>query len=303
MAEYQIGDNLYADASGRYYSMNNGAKSYVSSPYEEMQQKLNSTYDQQKNQQLAQLRQQRDKAVSGFNQQKQDLAPQYQNQRNQADVVHHQNVAKLRELMAANGINASGENLTTQASLSSSRQGALGDITNNEQLAYREIDKQIADWNDPSREQSIVDSIETERSRSLTDMQRQIQQEIYAKYVDWRNYQMQQQQAEFERRMAEEQLALQKAQAAASRARSSGSRSSGGSSASSSTSANPSLSDLYAQYQQEGGANSVPTLLQLNRSIPARESTKSIAELLAENKKNKASTPYTGRTHGIISPY
>lgn len=239
MADYQIGDNLYADAQGKYYSLNNGAKSFVSSPYDEMTKKLNTQYDTQRNTQLEQLRQQRDKAVQGFNQQKKDLAPQYQNQRNQADVVNHQNVARLRELMAANGINASGENLTTQASLASARQNAFSEINNNEQLAFREIDKQIADWNDPSREQAINNSIETERTKALSQLYNQAQQEIYQKYMDYRNYQMEKQRFDLEMKLKEAQLAASRSSGSSSRRSSSSSKSS-----------NSNLSKAYNQYQQ-----------------------------------------------------
>jgi len=214
MADYQIGDNLYADSTGKYYNLNNGAKSFVDSPFDTLSNKLNQVYDQQRKTQLDQLRQQRDKAIGGFNQQKKELAPVYQNQRNQADVVNAQNVTRLRELMAANGINASGENLTTQANMASSRQSALGEITNNENMAYRDIDRQIAEVNDPSREQSIYNNIETERSKALADAYAQSQQDIYQRYIDWRNYQMQ----------LKEMEEAAKARAASSR------RSSGGSS-------------------------------------------------------------------------
>jgi hypothetical protein len=195
MADYQIGDNLYADTSGRYYSLNNGAKAYSQSPYEGTQEKINQMYETQRKNQLGLLKQQREKAVSGFNQQKKELAPQYQNQRNQADVVNAQNVTRLRELMAANGINASGENLTTQANMASSRQNALGEITNAENQAYSAIDRQIADVNDPSQELAINNAIEAERSRSLLDAYTQFQQQVMQQQKEWQALQLQRQQA------------------------------------------------------------------------------------------------------------
>lgn len=201
MADYQIGDNLYAEATGKYYRLNNGQKAYEESPYDQMIKRQNEIFDTQKNNQLNQLKAQREKALTGFNQQKQDYSRQYQNQRNQADVVNAQNVARLRELMAANGINASGENLTTQAQMASSRQNAFNEINNNEAVQMRDIDNQIADWNDPSREQSIVDSVETERAKALNDLMNQAQQEIYQRYMDWQNQQLEKQ------RIAAEQAA------------------------------------------------------------------------------------------------
>lgn len=195
MADYQIGDNLYADAQGKYYRLNNGQKAYEESPFDTMSNKINTLYDAQRKNQLDLLKQQRDKAIAGFNQRKKDIAPVYQNQRNQADVVNAQNIQRLRELMAANGINASGESLTTQANLASSRQNALSEINNNEDYAIREIDKQIANENDPSREQSIYNTIEADRTKALADAWNQAQQQVYQQMLDWRNYQMQQQQA------------------------------------------------------------------------------------------------------------
>lgn len=204
MADYQIGENLYADPTGKYYRLNNGAKAYEASPYDEMTNKLNSIYDTQRKTQLEQLKNERTKAITGYNQQKNELKPKYQNQRNQADVVNAQNVSRLRELMAAQGINASGENLTTQASMASSRQGAFNEINQAENQVMGDIDRQIAEVNDPSKELAITNSIELERSKALADTYRQYQQEVYQRYLDWRDYQIQQ------------------AQLAASKARSSG---------------------------------------------------------------------------------
>ncbi|MBO0959569.1 hypothetical protein J1P26_07455 [Neobacillus sp. MM2021_6] len=222
MADYQIGDNLYADAQGKYYRLNNGNKAFEASPFDTMSSKINSMYDAQQKNQIDQLKAQREKAVSGFNQQKKDLAPQYQSQRNQADVVNAQNVSRLRELMAANGINASGENLTTQAQLASARQDSFRDINNNEATAIRGIDQQIANENDPSREQAIMNAIAAERSSKLADAFSQSQQDIYQRYQDYRNYQMQQEQWALEKKMKE--LEYQKALAALNAAKTAKSR-------------------------------------------------------------------------------
>jgi hypothetical protein len=212
MADFQIGDNLFSEDTGKYYNLNNGAKSYVKSPYETSQEKINQMYDAQRNGQLNTLKAQREKAIGGFNQQKKELTPQYAAQRNQADVVNSQNVTRLRELMAANGINMSGENVTAQANMNSSRQNSFMDINNNENQAMGAIDKQIANENDPSREQSINDSVESERSRSLTDAFSQAQQQAYQQQVDWRNYAMQKAQFDLEQKARE--LALQQAASA-----------------------------------------------------------------------------------------
>jgi hypothetical protein len=256
MADFQIGDNLYSEDTGKYYNLNNGQKSYIKSPYETSQEKINQMYDAQRNGQLNTLKAQRDKAIGGFNQQKKDLTPQYANQRNQADVTNAQSVTRLRELMAANGINMSGENVTAQANMNSARQNSFNDINNNENQAMGAIDKQIANENDPSREQSINDAIATERSKSLNDAFTQSQQQAYQQQVDWRNYAMQK--AQFDLEQQARQQALQQAAAAqsAAKARSSsggGSSRSGGSSKSKSTPApkTNALTDAYQQYQNQ----------------------------------------------------
>lgn len=252
MADFQIGDNLYADNGGRYYSLNKGVKAYTKSPYETAQDKINSMYDAQRNSQLNQLKAQRTQAVTGFNQQKKDLAPQYQSQRNQADVTNAQNTTRLRELMAANGINMSGENITAQANMNSSRQNSFNDINNNEQQAYGAIDRQIADVNDPSKDQAINDAIAAERSKSLVDAYSQAQQQAYQQQVDWRNYAMQKAQFDIEQQMR--QLQLQKAKSGGSGGSGGGSGGRGGSSrkknssGSSGSLGSPSLDKAYKEY-------------------------------------------------------
>jgi hypothetical protein len=257
MADYQIGDNLYSENTGRQYSLNNGAKSYIKSPYEASQEKINQMYDAQRNGQLNTLKAQREKAIGGFNQQKKELTPQYANQRNQADVTNAQSVTRLRELMAANGINMSGENVTAQANMNSARQNSFNDINNNENQAMGAIDKQIANENDPSREQSINDAIATERSRSLNDAFTQSQQQAYQQQVDWRNYAMQK--AQFDLEQQARQQALQRA--AAAKASGGGSSRSGGSSGGSSKSTSTpkinALTDAYQQYQNQKGQSTV----------------------------------------------
>jgi len=247
MANYtQIGQDLYADNSGKYYNYANGAYNNVESPFDTMSNKINTMYDANRKNQLDMLRQQRDKAVAGFNQQKKDLAPQYQNQRNQVDVVNTQGATRARELMAANGINASGESLTTQANLASSRQNALSEINTNESHAIRQIDDQIANENDPAREQAIINAVEAERSGKLADAWQQAQAQQYQQMMDWRNSEFQRQQFEWQKQMEQQQLAAQRS--ASSRKSSGGS---GGRSSSASPSAAPSgLEDAYNQYLQ-----------------------------------------------------
>lgn len=157
--------------------LTNLTNKYMDSP------QINQLYDQQKNSQLAQLKAQQDAAVSKINQQKADTQTSYYNQRNQADVVNQQNVNKMREIMAANGINASGENITAMANLSSQRQGALNNLNVQEQGKMNDFTNQINDINNPSRQQSIVDQIEAARTKALIDAQNQAQAKAWQEYA------------------------------------------------------------------------------------------------------------------------
>lgn len=206
MAEYQLGNNLYGNDTGQYYSYEHGPyslqgkqynglyKKYTSSPLDASTTYLNNLYGAQQKSQLGALKAQQQKATTGFNQQKKDLVPQYQGQRNAADVTNAQNVQKLRELMASNGINASGENVTASANLGAQRQAALSDINTQQNQANSAIDKQIADVNDPYHAQSIIDQMTSDRSKALLDARNQAQSQMmqqYQQYMQdqWNKYQ------------------------------------------------------------------------------------------------------------------
>lgn len=131
------------------------------------QNNVNSIYDQQKNAQMAQFNAERDKAMGLINQQKAEVAPQYANKRNQADVVNAQNVNKLREMMAANGISASGENVTANVALGSARQGALSQLNLQEQQTNNDFNRQITDINNPERVNAMIAQLEAQRSEAL----------------------------------------------------------------------------------------------------------------------------------------
>lgn len=128
---------------------------------------INQIYDQQRNAQLNQLRSSRDKAVGELNQQRTNLAPAYQQKRNQADVVNQQNVQRLRELMAANGLTQSGENVSANVALSSQRLNSLNQLNLQQQQAYNDIDRRISNLNDPANEQALMAALEAERSKAL----------------------------------------------------------------------------------------------------------------------------------------
>lgn len=128
---------------------------------------VNSIYDQRKNAQMAQFNAERDKAMGLINQQKAEVAPQYANKRNQADVVNAQNVNKLREMMAANGISASGENVTANVALGSARQGALSQLNLQEQQTNNDFNRQITDINNPERTNAMIAELEASRAEAL----------------------------------------------------------------------------------------------------------------------------------------
>lgn len=195
---------------------------------------VNKLYDLQKQNQLAELRKQRDTAIGKLNQQKNVTRQDYYNQKNQADVVQAQGVQRLRELMASNGISTSGDNLTLNARANSDRMNTLGALNQQEQAKMNDYDSQISDWNSPSRDEAIVNAIETERTRALMDAQNQAREKA------WREYQF-----DLEREQA--------AADAAARARASSSRSRASSGTTSASSNQDELAALYQEYLASQG--------------------------------------------------
>ncbi|WP_141431417.1 hypothetical protein [Bacillus sp. 03113] len=215
MADVRLGDNLYGEmGTGKYFTRQNGwynengqrkngtYRAYTTSPYEQSQSQINSLYDAQTKNRLDQLRAQQQKATTDLNRQKTELRPQFQQQRNQADVVSQQSVQRLRELMAANGISSSGENVTASANLNAARQNSLNDINNNEQRAYSDIDRQIANANDPSQEQAIRNSIEEQRANAMLQAQNQANQQMYQQSRDYISDQRYNEEQAFQRQQA-----------------------------------------------------------------------------------------------------
>jgi hypothetical protein len=144
---------------------------------------VNKIYDQQKASQLAQIKADQTASVAKLNQQKTDTAASYQGQRNQADVVSAQNVQKLRELMAANGLNASGENVTAQAGANSDRQNSINSLNLQQQSAVRDINNQINDVNNPAKQQAVIASIESERAKALLDAKNTAEEKAWREYT------------------------------------------------------------------------------------------------------------------------
>jgi hypothetical protein len=179
MGEYQLGNNLYGNDTGQYYSYQHGPytlngkqynglyKSYQSSPWDSQQNQINSLYGAQQKSQLDSLKSQQQTALSGLAQQQKVSDQGFYGQRNQADVTNAQNVQRMREAMAANGINASGENVTATAGLAAQRQGAFNDINNKQADANAQFNLQRADINNPQHAQDIINAINQQKSQAL----------------------------------------------------------------------------------------------------------------------------------------
>lgn len=145
---------------------------------------VNKIYEQQKASQLAQMKASRDKAVGEINQQKANTAPAYQQARNQADVVNAQNVKRLREMMAANGLTSSGENVSAQVAQNNQRQANLNALNLQEQQTIDDYNRRITDLMNPANEQALIAALEAERSKALYDAYMNAQTFGYQQYRD-----------------------------------------------------------------------------------------------------------------------
>jgi hypothetical protein len=143
---------------------------------------VNSVYDQQKNSQLSQLKAQREAAIGKINQQQGQTKQEYYDKRNQADVVNAQNVQRLREILAANGVSASGDNLTLNARANSDRMNSLNSLNNQEQSQMNTYNNQIADWNNPAKDQAITSQIEAARAQALMSAKQAAYQKAWNDY-------------------------------------------------------------------------------------------------------------------------
>lgn len=134
---------------------------------QQMQDKVNQMYDAQKSAQLQTFYNQRDRKVGQINQQKAELLPMYANKRNQADVVSNQNIQGLKEQMAAQGLQGSGENVTASVGANNARLGALAELNMQQQQQTNDLDRRIADINDPGEEQALINGLEAQRMQAL----------------------------------------------------------------------------------------------------------------------------------------
>lgn len=150
----------------------------------QMQGQVNSIYDQQTQAQLSQYYVSRDKALGQVNQEKAKVAPQYQSARNQSDVVSAQNTQRLREMMAGNGLQSSGENVTANVGLQNARQNSLNGLNLQEQQTMDDFNRQIADINNPAQEQALIQAIEAQRAQALFDSSMRADEIGYARGRD-----------------------------------------------------------------------------------------------------------------------
>ena len=156
------------------------AQNYIN----QWQQQINNMYDQQRQSQLDQLRHNQNKAVGQINQQKTETGQQYQGMRNQTDAVNLQNVQRLREAMAANGLTASGENVTAQTNLAAQRQNSLNTLNTQEQQTINDYNRRITDLMDPANENALIAQLEAERAKSLLNLGMQADQIGYSRSRD-----------------------------------------------------------------------------------------------------------------------
>lgn len=152
--------------------------------FNKQQEYLNNMFNQQREAQLAALRGQKEKAIGEINQQKSQVAPQYQQMRNQTDATNLQNVQKLREVMAANGLNSTGENVTANVALNNERVNSLNQLNLQEQQTVDDLNRRISDLNNPAEEQALIAALEAERSRTLYDAYNNSQQMGYQQLRD-----------------------------------------------------------------------------------------------------------------------
>ena len=192
---YMAGQDLtsqlahYKNLTGKDYTKSSdyqglGMKKSINDTFNQSKGYLDSLYNSQRESQLAQFRAQRDKALGQINQQKQKVAPMYQGMRNQTDAVNAQNVQRLREVMAANGLNASGENVSANVAMNNERVNSLNSLNLQEQQLMDGYDQQILDLNNPAEEQAIISRIEAQRAQSLYDAYNQAQNMGYQRYRD-----------------------------------------------------------------------------------------------------------------------
>lgn len=139
------------------------------------QDQMTEMYNQQKGQIDNMFANQRNALTGSINNQKAKVAPKYQGLRNQSDVVNMQNVKRLREVMAANGLGSSGENVSANVSLNNARQNSLNSLNLQQQETLNDYDAQIA---------QITAQIEAQKAQALMNAYNRAQEIGYQRMRD-----------------------------------------------------------------------------------------------------------------------
>lgn len=205
----QIGDNLYRTSDDQYYSVEKGVYKDASGvekygdvrkyqdPYKEATKGVNDIY----NAQLADYRMKRDKAKKEVEGQKKQVTQQFYDQKNAADVVSQQNAQKLREMMAANGLTKTGENVSASVAQGNTRQNALNTLSKEESSQQGQLDQRITEIMDPAQEKSI----EAARSQALLEARNAKTEQMQQNQTAWQNQQFQNMQFAWQQQQANQQ--------------------------------------------------------------------------------------------------
>lgn len=125
-----------------YASSSRGGTQGTSTNYGSYENDLKRLSEAQKKNQIAQLKQARDKALANLDIQEQEIKPTYQNQRNLASASSQQGARSFSEYLANRGLTNSGASAQGEMNRQSLLQNTLGDIGVAEANAYKDIANQ-----------------------------------------------------------------------------------------------------------------------------------------------------------------
>lgn len=132
------GNGISPTTGEKTYSTGNGR----STNYGTYEDDLKRLSEAQKKNQIAQLKQARDKALANLDIQEQEIKPTYQNQRNLASASSQQGARSFSEYLANRGLTNSGASAQGEMNRQSSLQNILGNIGVAEANAYKDIANQ-----------------------------------------------------------------------------------------------------------------------------------------------------------------
>lgn len=135
------GNGISSTTGEKTYSTGNGT-SGTSTNYGTYEDDLKRLSEAQKKNQIAQLKQARDKALANLDIQEQEIKPTYQNQRNLASASSQQGARSFSEYLANRGLTNSGASAQGEMNRQSSLQNTLGNIGVAEANAYKDIANQ-----------------------------------------------------------------------------------------------------------------------------------------------------------------